>query len=572
MPNMSQPKPQRVELHQGNPTVGRLMRRALGEAGFEVVDDPGEDDLAELLVIDVDSGLEPLDERREAYLQAECPVLISGVRASRDLYAEADWLERPFVPSGFVSQCQALLGNPHPSEQEPGEQDSRPQDASAAEAGAHDGLVSDSTPQTQRLSNEDAARLEEQLGLEKGALSQVEEDLPVDDDTEDSLSKAQIPENENEASLGDTDNLSPDDGPEFLDLDSSASIELDVDDLEDVGEGVGGRIHSPIEREQFGEDELAWEEPARHSPEPLRNPSLNQTMPDAPAAMAPEGLFDEPSDQRAAEVSHSGSAPQLPPELERHIEGAAKLLAQSWGRIGLVARERDRADHIQRVLRAVLGGGVNAAAAQIERIPGAEGFSGDLAVVSLVELLGVVRTLELRGRLEVSTAEDDFVLYVDGTDLEDIENLSGSDDRRLLEMLLEMGSIPTDLFDELAATLDSELATPLQMQLRQDGLVSPADVKRARRHRARRLFEQLCGAEQGSFAFMEVQKGTGHAWPVDALALNLTTLLDAPARSDSQASSARPAHTDGRGAQAPPRLQVDDDMPATVEVPEADGD
>ncbi|MFP4597343.1 MAG: DUF4388 domain-containing protein [Persicimonas sp.] len=559
---MNQSKPQRVELHQGNPTVGRLMRRALVEAGFEVVDDPGDGELAALLVVDVDSGLESLDERQQAYRQADYPVLISGVRASRDLYAEANWLERPFAPGGFVAQCQGLMARRRPHEQEPAAKEPGQPDSSAGDADAAGSLDSDSTPQTQRLSNEDAERLEEQLGLEKGVLSHADEDPPADDDAEDSLRDAELPEDDSDASLGDTDNLGPDEGPEFLEFDSSASIELEVDDLEDVDEGVGGSIHSAIEREQFSEDELAWKDPPRQAPEPLRNPSLNQTMPDAPAAMAPQGLFDEPADPASAGVSRGSSAPQLPPELERHIEGAAKLLAQSWGRIGLAARARDRADHIQRVLRAVLHGGVNAAAAQIERIPGADGFSGDLAVVSLVELLEVVRTLELRGRLEVSTADDDFVLYVDGAELEDIENLSGSDDRRLLEMLLEMGSITTELFDDLAASLDSELATPLQMQLRQDGLVSAADVKRARRHRARRLFDQLCGAEQGNFAFMDAQKGTGHAWPVDALALDLTTLLGTPARQDSQP----------RGATAPPGLQVDEGMPATIEVPDAKED
>jgi hypothetical protein len=524
------------------------MAEALEESGFEVMGETG-DELADLLIVDVDSGLEEVELLQTSYTAEDRPVLVCGLRPSRESHAQDNWLERPFSPSSFIAQCRTLLGLNEAAQ------------ASGLDA-AYPGLHEDSTPETQRLTLEDAEKLEEELGLEKGALSAPPKSEGQDD------------QDEFDAALMDTHDLNAEEGAEFLEIDTSSSIVLDVEDLEDVHEelAAGGSFIGEVERASVAEDEFDWEEPIVEAPEQLRSPTLSQTMPDAPAVMAPDSVLDEVSEESAFPeppvddvASSHGSVAQLPPQLERQIESVAKLLANSWGRIGLAARPRDRADHMRRVLRAIFSDGLSAAAAEVERIPGSRGFSGDLSSLDLEALLNTVRDRQLRGRLELSVGDDDYVLYLNGGGLDDIENLSGDDDALLLEILLEQGRIAHEVYERLAQSLNDELGAPILMQLREDQLVGADDLAHARRERAVRLIRRLSEARGGRFAFMDVDKGSGHAWPVDGISANVDALLD-------------DAHLGGASEFAdaldetfvPEGLEIDEQLPQTVEVPDPD--
>ncbi len=544
----------RILLLEGNATVRRLMSQALGDSGFEVLearpDAVGEQhDFADLLIVDIDSGLSGLDAWRVAYADRERPVLACGVRPRRDDFDAQHWLGRPFAPEGLVTQCRHLLDAPH------------------IPPGLH-GLEQDSTPETQKLTFEDAAMLEDELGLEKGALSQSISEAEDFDELLDI----------EHASAADT--TDEDDSDPFVEVDSSSAIVLDVDDLEDVHEsiGQGGARAGAVRRQRLQDDDLEWEELAVETPPPaLRSSSLNKTMPDAPAVIAPEGVADDsgpepfpPAPLDEAPSSH-GSVVDLPPNLERHVDQAADLLANSWGRIGLSARTRDRADHIRKVLRAILSEGLTAAAAEIDRIPAAQGFSGSLGVMDLGDLLTTIQERGLRGRLELSIGRGDFLVYLDADILDGIENLSENDEARLLDVLFEMGCLSPEIYDELADSLSDDLAAPLQMRLRQDQLVGVDDLRRARQRRAVRLFQELRAVRTGSFAFMEIGQGTGHAWPVDGLSLPLDRLLDAASREDSSVTDPTAATRPALSAtDMPTGLEIDEHLPVTVEVPEPD--
>ena len=525
----------RVQLLEGNATVRRLMVGVLEEAGFEVLTavDP-EQSLAELLVVDVDSRVEGSQTSVDRYADQQLPVLVCGVRPSREQHGGGEWLERPFPPPILVKRCKALLGlDTEPSAEEDDENADNQSSAAAADA-------------TVERKREDT--LDEHLDADADVTDE-EVDASVADT--DNLSPDAI-----DASVVDTDNLSADEADDFLELDTSSSIVLDVEDVEEAEEDLvsSARVVGSVGREAIDASQLDDSLDDIEAPRGLRSPTMNQTMPDAPAVMAPDETLDEASSEsqrvesvreRASSSSHP-SAAVLPPDLSRDIASVARLLADSWGRIGLAARPRDRAEHIERVLSALMGSGTAAAAAEIDRIPAAVGFSGSLEAITLVELLRTIRDRKLRGRLEVSVARNDFVLYLDGPILDDIENLAGSDDAMLLEMLLESGSISTDLYEELADELDDELSAPLEMRLRQEQLVPARDIKQARRGRAERLFEQLCASRGGSFAFMQVEQATGHAWPVDGLGLDVDALLLDLLREDSVDTEASRATTRSR--------------------------
>lgn len=577
---MSETAAHRVQLLQGNPTVRRLMAEALEESGFAVSFDEGTfadggDELADLLIVDVDSGLDDIEEVQGTYTAGDRPVLVCGLRASREVYAPENWIERPFAPDGFVAECKNLLGLKAPGLGDSGSNE-KPEHQEAASDDA--GLDEDSTPDTQRLTLEDAEELEEKLGLEKGALSLPPKDAP-DKDAPDKDALDEETGDELGASIIDTDNLQLGDDADFLEIDTSSSIVLDVEDLEDVQDqlAAGGSFIGEVAREALDESELIWEEPSFESPQPLRSPTLSRTMPDAPAVMAPEGVLDEVSEEGPfpeppvddAPSSH-GSVSQLPPQLERQIDSVAKLLANSWGRIGLAARPRDRADHVRKVLRAIFTDGLSAAAAEVERIPGGHGFSGDLASLDVESLLQTARRRKLRGRLELSVGEDDYVLYIDGDVLDDIENLSGDDDALLLDILLEQGRIAHEVYERLQSSLTDELGAPILMQLREAHRVDADDVARARRERAVRLLRRLCEAREGRFAFMNVDEGTGHAWPVDGISASVEALLDDVALDEALFEGAANLAESIDATFIPAGFQLDEHLPQTVEVPDPD--
>jgi hypothetical protein len=547
---MEETTPRRIQLLQGNATVRRIMVTALEESGFEITyrQEDGETDL---VVVDVDSGLELAEAQKERWAESERPVLVCGLRNSREHYPDVAWMQRPFSPDGLVAQCRDLLG--------------------LAEA---PGLAEDSTPQTQRLTLDDAERLEEELGLEKGTLDLSHEDSDADLDL----------------SLDETNNLGPDDVPEFLEMDTSNSIELDADDLEEVGGAVaGGCLRGDLERETVSVEELEWSDPVVAPPEAVRSETLNQTMPDAPAVMAPQRVTDEgsaPHNRTESSVSRGaasrprrGSQVEFGERLERQIDEGAQILATSWSRIGLVARPRDRANHIRGVLRAIFSDGAVAAADEIERIPGASGFSGDLGTLQLADILATTRARQLRGRLELSVGTDDFVLYLDGDRLIDLDNISGNDDRLLLDILLDEGMIAHQIYEEFGDSLGDELSAPIQMQLRQEDLVTPQDLVDAREKRVRRVCAELISCRQGTFAFVSVEQGAGQAWPVDDLSINIDQLLEfdgdehsddsAPVESPGQVESSAPSNDE---VPFPEGLEMDSQLTPTVEVSDPDSE
>jgi hypothetical protein len=532
----------RLALRQGNATVRRLMIEALEEAGFVVDHEPGDEELASLLIVDVDSDLDDVEALSAAYAERDLPVLVSGVRSSRERFPEADWLERPFSRAGLLAQCREMLGLAAAASSEP-----------AASPEQIDPLVDEDASDTKKLSQEDAEELERRLGLEEGSLTTSSEDEEDDD---------------SKASVVDTGNLSVEEAESFLELDVE-----DIEELDELDESAhaGGELVGEVERRRLDSEELDWQEPASQAPTAPQRSTLNQTMPDAPAAIAPSdgrpGRSEEtpvarPSLDRA---SSAGSGLRVPPELDGHLTQVSDLLAESWNRIGLAARRRDRAEHIARVLRAGVAEGIATAQAEIERIPGARGFSGSLSVLGLAELLETLQRQQLRGRLEISSPDDDFVLYVDRDRLDDIENLAGGDDQMLLEALRDTDALSEAAFAELDASLSDEMAAPLQMRLRQQDLASVDQIRRARRVRARRLFAGLASSAEGSFAFMEVEHDSGHAWPVDGLQVELEALLEEATRQDSEGRAA--LSSEGKSASdAPEGLDLDELLPATVEV------
>jgi hypothetical protein len=562
------------------------MIASLRDAGFDfsvrtafVPDqDPGK--LADLLVVDVDSGLADAEDVLTQYRDASRPVLICGLRASRELYGDQDWLARPFSPDGFLAQCQSVLGLAKPPRSAPGEDEANASDP-----------PDDSAPDTQKLTVRDAEQLEEALGLQKGVLSQPAQEASTADTDE--LSAEELPD---EAFL--QDGFNADETIEAaLGEDAAKSVlELDVEDLEMLGEDdfdddLEDNLEDDLEDEQTGAQtgsivgEVARErldaaalDPDQtqtdlervEPPGALRSNTLNSTLPDVPAVKLPEGYSADASQAREfpqasgsrgtptrAPSSH-GTGVGLPPQLEEPIRGASRLLADAWGDIGQSARPGDRAEHIRKVLRAALADGLAAATAEIERIPAAPGFSGTLASMSLAALLATVRDRGLRGRVELSIGAEDFVLYLDAQALDEIENLSGNDDALLLDILAKMGCLSQAAYAELQRSLSDEMAPPLQMQLREPGrsgyslrdsqtqdtgaragaVVDADDLREARRLRARQLFKKIRQAERsaaraGNFAFMEVVPDGGHAWPVDALGLNVDELLKSAMREDS---------------------------------------
>lgn len=558
-----------IEVWEPNATLRALISETLDEAGFEVIRGGAPSDdaeaapaLVDLLILDVEGSEQDFDARLQAYQDAGRAVLLCGLRNSRERFPDTRWLERPFSPMTLLAQCRELLGLGQAAGATRAESDDTPSDE----------LLSD----TRRLTIKETVVLEAALGLQQGKLVEA-------------LNRAEQPDAA--ASPG-----------EDLD-DELAVLELQGDDIQVVddselnldlsGPSAPGRAASPggelvgvVERSSLDGEQLEADASlvagleVESAVSGLRSKTMNSTMPDVPAVKRQEAmaqgrgpssqlfrLAQDGSQVGGAPGSNVGLAPSstpfsqvsgvvLAPQLEPKTRGAADLLAGAWSQIGSSARQGDRREHIEKILRAVFAQGLEAGEAQVRRIPAGPGFSGSLAVLGLLDLLVTIRDRALRGRLELAIGPEYFVLYLDAQALDQIENLTGNDEQLLLDTLAQMGCLGRADYDALRQSLSDPLAAPLRMQLRErrvaattadtprtslghtHPLVDEDDLREARRLSTLQLFKKIrhavrSAAEPGSFAFMEILPGAGHAWPVDALGLNVDDLLSSARREDS---------------------------------------
>jgi hypothetical protein len=175
-----------------------------------------------------------------------------------------------------------------------------------------------------------------------------------------------------------------------------------------------------------------------------------------------------------------------------------------------------------------LSRGVKGASEEIMRLPLAQGFSGSLAAMPAIDLLRTVRDRRLRGRLEIASHDDAFVLYLEGASLQEIDTLSGgaSSEEILLEILAQSGALDADTHRELREAYGgAEMMMPLENRLVRDKVVTKGALREARESRAKAFFRQICALRRGQFAFIEVQPGDGAPWPVEPLLLSVDTIL-----------------------------------------------
>lgn len=466
-----------IELYQGNETVRRLTAATLGRAGFRVIERTSMDDapldLGDLLLLDVSSGLAEVDSRAALYAENQKPVLFSGVRGDRQTYAELPWLDRPFARNTLVAACLRIV-----------------EGVSFVPIGSED------DPVTREMQYEEALNLEKQLGLEAGLLVPNMPDVEIEEDEDDD---------------------------DIMSLDEHGSAIIGIEDLSSLVSGgklIGGVTKRAVDAYEIIND--------RVEPSPLyvmRTPTFNQTMPDTPMALAADDI-DTATQNSQAIVPPPDDVSGTHPELSIPLKTVARMLAESWNRIGVSARSEDRAGHIERVLNAMLQQGVRGAKAELRRIPPGDGFSGTLDVLSVIDLLRTIRDRRLRGRLELSLSEGAFIMYLEGGFIEDIEALSGVGDLRLLDSLRAMGY----LSDIIHAELSQGYATgaylePAELKIRRDGLVAEHELREGRIQRLRDTFRFLCASRRGEFAFMVVQPGDGLPWPMRGLHLPVDTLL-----------------------------------------------
>lgn len=466
-----------IELYQGNETVRRLTAAALGRAGFRVVErtcvDDAPGDIADLLLLDVSSGLAEVDSRATVYAESAKPVLYSGVRGDRQMYADLPWLDRPFARNSLVAACLRIV-----------------------EGVSFVSLGSEDDPVTREMQYEEALNLERQLGLEPGLLVP---DMP----------DVEIEEN--------------DDDEDIMSLDEHGSAIIGIEDLSSLVSGgklIGGVTKRAVDAYEIIND--------RVEPSPLyvmRTPTFNQTMPDTPMALAADEI-DTATQNSPSIVPPPDDTSSTHPELSVPLRTVARMLAESWNRIGVSARSEDRAGHIERVLNAMLQQGVRGAKSELRRIPPGEGFSGTLDVLSVIDLLRTVRDRRLRGRLELSLYEGAFVMYLEGGFIEDVEALSGVGDLRLLDSLRAMGYLSEVVHAELSqGYATGAYLEPAELKIRRDGLVAEHELREGRVQRLRDTFRFLCASRKGDFAFMVVQPGDGLPWPMRGLHLPVDTLL-----------------------------------------------
>lgn len=467
-----------IEIREGNKTLRLLMQDALDEVGIDAVvreDPPIDGEACDMLVIDYDSGLADLDEWVELYDENERPVLFLGVKRSRDRFPDREWLGRPFSRASFLSQCFDALD--------------------LEDESYSDILIPvEDDPITRELNYDEAIELEKQLGLGSGSLG------------------AETPEHDEE-----------DSDEEVMNIDEHGSVIIEVTDLD---RNRGGQLSGSIDKRAIPREELEREREERVEPDRKRQSTFNQTMPDTPLALA-DGVEGQAHGMtEPAILPPPPTSEEVSDEMGPLLKSVSRMLADTWNGIGLAARTEDRAERIERVLRAAMTGGVRAASGELRRIPTSLGFAGSLESLTVIEILRTIRDRRLRGRFEIALNDATFVVFIEGGYLEDVESLSGSNELQVLDILLELEMLSQEVYGELTrGYATGSIHEPVEMKLTRERLVTEENLKIARTMQMKNSFRRMCSARQGSFSFQEIRKGDGQPWPVNGVHLPVDNIL-----------------------------------------------
>ena len=488
-------KLKRIEVCQPNPTVAALIRAMIEAQGGEALSELDVSaPCADLLLYDLDcASSSPQAERARLYELASLPTICSGSRAGGEaLGPHARWLERPFTMDALRELAGRELAGLAPGERE------------------------------------EAAALEEEFGLEPGVLGGASDE-------------AITPRGEQE--LLDATGLEEISGSSHHGAISSSEAEQE-DEASASARELGGVVYGAPRHERVSlggvasrRERAALKEgvaPAALDLKPLkesvRDQSSRTTRPRRPAGRQARRARRPAGHEEVASVSGGAEASSLAPpaaplteELALEVRSFARMLSEALGTIALNARAEDRFAHIERALSALLTRGLDGASEELRRVPRARGFSGDLRALSLVALFQVIADRALRGKLEIASGEEAYILYVEGARLCEIDALVDNGDRVLLEViraeqLLEPGAL------ELIEERYEVFGEPVEMALRRLNRVDASALERALKARAVELFRRACQVRDGRFAFIELSPGDGLAWPVRDLGLDLNAM------------------------------------------------
>lgn len=467
-----------VAILTANATVAERMETFLEQTGVFDVEHlqggpPGADG-AHLVVVDVDSGAEAADRWIRHCDGRQLPMVVTGVERSRSRYSDRRWLSRPFTREQLVGLCRQQVGLDD-------------DDKKAAEP-------------DQRSGSDTRERFRARPTVE----------IPAGDSADEPGQGGADPSTADR----DTEELL-----EVLEVDGSGSMILEVEELNEEGR-IGGTLVEAGRRRKLETDQLAAGASVRPSPPPTSGQeSQSESRPSNPQPAAP---VESTSTSGVTTVS------SLTDRAGTEFSGAhqvANLIAEHWDRLGLTARPADRADRLQRILSAMVRDGMEGVLEEFRRIPPVKGFSGRLETTSMLDLLHIIRDRGLRGRLEVGLNSLSFVLYLDHATLQDIESLGETTGALLVDLLYEQGALDDPSYRHYQTLMAKLPGESLEMKLRRDETVADGDILAAKRNRAKRLLEKMVGAEGGTFAFIDIPRGSGQPWPTQELELNVDSLV-----------------------------------------------
>ncbi len=548
----------RIHLAIGNRTVRRRMRAILEEATLEemtleVVEvtcgEDSESEEADLLIADLDSHVPELESLVAPHRARERHLIWTGLEPLDDARIESGDVElaRPFSPDRVLERVRYALGIAPDGETS---EDAGGNDESGSHVNETSKVMELDEASSMVLDVEDLSDTYIDGGRFVGSLERQSLDIAelraeasslASTSTSDSTRNPTMPEVPTSRGEASAPNSEP------SEQDASRPSRPSPDETPRPGAGASPRSNETDRSEHSGSDaerrsdstggehtETPTAPPSRpgaeSSPEAQKNYRRGEDGP--PSAHDEESRSSTPTppsrptvDRRGSKSSVSSSAP-LSPELDRRIAEGARLLAEHWDRLGLTARRDDRADRIERVLTTLLRRGRKAARGELDRLPPSRGFSGRLEMLSFTELLRIVRRHSLRGRLEVSSRDEELVFYIDAGQLDEVEDLHGRGDLELLDGLLESGELERSTHRRLRDDLEEAPGPPLEMRLRTEELVSREGLEEARCHRAERILRRALELEHGNFAFIRIRTSKGgQAWPVEPLALGRDSLL-----------------------------------------------
>lgn len=460
----------RVGLLQGNATVARLMKESLEEEAFAVEilrGSPPGAPRTHLVIVDVDSGLTEAQRWLRYCDERHLPVVICGVERSREQYLNRPWLGRPFSAGQLRSICRELLWPAH-----------------LEDSGK------DTIPPAIQVGNP----LRKAPTLELSVHSS-------DPDEESNFEEAE-----------------PNDLMEVFDVNASGSMILEIEDLHHR-ESAGGVLVGRGVRRSFTEEELMGTNPFAEVPDTDIDLGTEASTGAVQISLASRNNTDAAPSSRADVTTISSLSDVVGGDFSS-VCRVSSLVAEHWDQLGLTARTSDRADRLQRILTAMWREGMEGVVEELRRIPSVHGFSGRLETLRLVDLLQTIRDRRLRGRLEIGERGRSFVIYLDGDRLVEIESLTENTGGVLLSVLLERGEISFSTYTEYRSQPEG-----MELQLRQEGLISALALREARAERARRLVRSLCDSHEGTFAFIEVPQHSHQAWPTLSLELGVDELL-----------------------------------------------